>query len=350
MQLSRKNREGMFSFLTRITLWVIYGIMKGRNDCIKIIDNLRDFIAKNQYTEALRLYLQNIKQFGEEPELRNVGGDILGRMGKTSEAIGEYERCVELYRKRGLFANAIAICKKILRADPNCEDIYEILGDVYMEAGFLGEAILNYLENADRLRKTPGREMVKDVFSKLLKYFGEDNRILLQTLAGFPGLREEFKTYTREINSLSEQKSSDLIEMIKRDAEYGSFAKLVDMEIFRSKRYIRPFSIFAIEMHFNDVTKERRFEDLEKLFGILKNNLRTIDYVFLNATGFFYGLLPETPSDGVYLLSDRLVTRLKNLLEHKTNITMRWSTYPKDGKGIEELLLRLQSSGQVYFQ
>jgi len=330
--------------------WFIYGSMECGSSCLKIVEKLRSLMTGNRYEEAFRLYLQNIKEFGSEPELRNVGGDILSRMGKKSEAIGEYESCVELYRKKKLFANAIAICKKILRIDSNCEEIHRILGDVYMEVGFVGEAILNYLEYADRLRKTPGREMVKGVFSRLLKHFGEDNRILLQTLAGFPELEKEFKNYRSEITTLSGEKKIDLIEMIKRDVEYASFAKLLDMEIFRSRRYVRPFSIFVIEMHFEDVTSENRFEDLEKLFGILKNNLRTIDYVFLNAKGFFYGLLPETTSDGVYILSDRLVTRLKHLSQSKTNITMRWSTYPKDGKNTEELLVSLQNSGQVYFQ
>jgi lipopolysaccharide biosynthesis regulator YciM len=322
--------------------------MEYQKNCLVVLESIRNLMIKGKNSEALTLYLRSVKDFSEEPDLRNVGGDILMKLHKKDEAIIEFERCVDLYRGKELYANAIAICKKILRIDRENSHIYEILGDVYMDAGFVGEAILNYLEDAERKRKEENRQELDIAFQKISWKVGVDNRILRQTLTGFPELEEHFISFIDARQSIEEMREMDLIETIKRDPEYRSFEKLVQMELFRSKRYSRPFSVFSIEMKF--IESDESTVSLEKLFGILKNNLRVIDYLFLNTDGFFYGLLPETPSDGVYILSDRIVTRMKELCEDKTKVSMRWATYPKDGHDLDQLLNSLKESGQVYIQ
>jgi tetratricopeptide (TPR) repeat protein len=296
---------------------------------------------------ALQFYLQNVKEFGDEPDLRNLGGDIFARLGKVDEALIEYERTCELYRERKLYANAIAICKKSLRIDPKYDHVYAVLGDIYMESGLIGESILNYLEYADRVRRNAGRGKLEATLKKIMSLYGDNNRILRQTLAGFPELQEELGTYKQAMQSVQELQKRDLIEAMKRDPEYRSFERLVEMELYRSKRYMRQFSIFSIELQLSE--SGEHIADIEKLFGILKNNLRTIDYLFLNTDGFFFGLLPETPSDGVFILSDRLVTRVKELCQGRAEVSMKWATYPKDGQNLDALLDSLQKSGQVYF-
>lgn len=308
---------------------------------------LRNLLMRGKNKDALQCYLKNVKDHGHEPDLRNLGGDIFARLGKVDEALIEYERSCELYREKQLSANAIAICKKALRVDPAYSHVYAALGDIYMESGLIGESILNYLEYAERIRNSAGRSKLENTFKKILNLFGDNNRILKQTLEGFPELDREFRAYRQAVQSVQELQKRDLIESLKRDPEYGSFERLVEMELYRSKRYMRQFSIFSIELQFS--APEECSAQMEKLFGILKNNLRTIDYLFLNIEGFYYGLLPETPSDGVFILSDRLVTRVKELCQDKANVSMRWATYPKDGQNLGALLESLVKSGQVYF-
>jgi tetratricopeptide (TPR) repeat protein len=308
---------------------------------------LRNLLMKGRNKDALQFYLRNVREHGNEPDVRNLGGDIFARLGKADEALIEYERSCELYREKQLFANAIAICKKALRVDPSYDHVYAALGDIYMESGLIGESILNYLEYAEKIRTDSGRSKLELAFKKIQNLFGDNNRILNQTLDGFPELKREFQSYQQAVESVEELQRKDLLETLKRDPEYRSFERLVEMELYRSKRYLRQFSIFSIELQFSDSAEH--IANMEKLFGILKNNLRTIDYLFLNTEGFFYGLLPETPSDGVFILSDRLVTRVKELCQEKANVSMRWATYPKDGQNLDALMESLVKSGQVYF-
>ena len=324
-------------------------IMNGDKVYAQIVEQLRNFILKGKYTEALEIYINSIREFSDAPELRNIGGDILNKLNRIDEALIEYERCIELYRKRKLYANAIAIGKKILRIAPHYEHIYAVLGDVYIETGLVGESILNYLEYAEKKRKSLSISELDNIFNKIVEMFGESNKILIQTLSVFPELKKLFAKFQENKRKLETAQKKDLVEMIKRDPEFETFNKLVEMEIYRSRRYVRPFSIFSIEIDLVKENKQKDLSELEKIFGILKNNLRIIDYVFLNTDGLFYGLLPETPSDGVFILSDRIVNRLKTLTQGKMNVSMRWSTYPKDGQNLEALLQALQKSGQVYF-
>ncbi|OQX55131.1 MAG: hypothetical protein B5M53_04720 [Candidatus Cloacimonas sp. 4484_209] len=323
--------------------------MNGDKVYAQIVEQLRNFILKGKYTEALEIYINSIREFSDAPELRNIGGDILNKLNRIDEALIEYERCIELYRKRKLYANAIAIGKKILRIAPHYEHIYAVLGDVYIETGLVGESILNYLEYAEKKRKSLSISELDNIFNKIVEMFGESNKILIQTLSVFPELKKLFAKFQENKRKLETAQKKDLVEMIKRDPEFETFNKLVEMEIYRSRRYVRPFSIFSIEIDLVKENKQKDLSELEKIFGILKNNLRIIDYVFLNTDGLFYGLLPETPSDGVFILSDRIVNRLKTLTQGKMNVSMRWSTYPKDGQNLEALLQALQKSGQVYF-
>ncbi len=322
--------------------------MEYNTESAHIMTRLRNLLTKGREKDALQCYLENVKEHGYVPDLRNLGGDIFARLGKVDEALIEYERSCELYREKDLFANAIAICKKALRVDPAYAHIYAVLGDIYMESGLIGESILNYLEYAERIRGSASRKKLEHIFKKMLNLFGDNNRILIQTLEGFPELADEFTTYRQAVQSVQEMRKLDLVEILKRDPEYRSFERLVEMELYRSKRYMRQFSIFSIELQFPE--EGEHIADMEKLFGILKNNLRTIDYLFLNTEWFFYGLLPETPSEGVFILSDRLVSRVKELCQGEVNVSMRWATYPKDGQELDALLESLVKSGQVYFQ
>ena len=322
--------------------------MDNKKSYRRIIEILRNLLIKARYHEALKIYFQNVGEFNDMPELRNIGGDILNRLNKKEEAILEYERCIELYREKKLYANAIAIAKKILRIGSHYEHIYAILGDVYLDAGLVSEAIQNYLEYAERKRKSVGHAHLKETFSKITELFGEKNKVLLQILSGYTELKKEFDNFQKERESLKGTQKKDLLEMIKRDPRYGTFNKLVEMELLRSRRHARQFSIFTVETSLLETQGENHSIDMEKMFGILKNSLRVVDHIFLNRGDFFYGLLPETTSDGVFILSDRLANKLKDLYQIK--VSMRWATYPKDGQKIETLLASLQKSGHVYFK
>jgi len=113
---------------------------------------------KKQFDKALDVYLQILEEGGKElgdddVPLFNRVGDMLMRKGNVSEALGYYERAVDVYAERGFLNNAIALCSKILRQSPGRTAVYYKLGRISARKGFKSDARKNFLEYADRMQK-----------------------------------------------------------------------------------------------------------------------------------------------------------------------------------------------------
>lgn len=89
-------------------------------------------------------------------------GDLLVRGGRQDEAVSIYEEAVSAYERIGLYRNAIAICKKVLRVQPSRCRVHRRLGDLYAKEGLLGDAVeqfLYFLDHADG--ESPAEEFIE---------------------------------------------------------------------------------------------------------------------------------------------------------------------------------------------
>ena len=80
----------------------------------KLKKKAAEFEQKNQYDKALELYQQVLDFSRTSDEERDVPlynrvGDLHYRLGNSEEAIGYYEKAVDLYAEGGFFNNAIAL-------------------------------------------------------------------------------------------------------------------------------------------------------------------------------------------------------------------------------------------------
>ncbi|MGH7340538.1 MAG: tetratricopeptide repeat protein, partial [Candidatus Rokuibacteriota bacterium] len=117
-----------------------------------------EFEQKKQFDRALEVYVQILDEGGKELEdedvpLFNRVGDMLMRQGSVTEALGYYERAVDMYAERGYLNNAIALCSKILRQSPGRAAVYYKLARISARKGFKSDARKNFLEYADRMQK-----------------------------------------------------------------------------------------------------------------------------------------------------------------------------------------------------
>ncbi len=117
-----------------------------------------EFEQKKLLDKALDVYIQILDEGGkdlgdEDVPLFNRVGDMLMRKGSVTEALGYYERAVDMYAERGFLNNAIALCSKILRQSPGRAAVYYKLGRISARKGFKSDARKNFLEYADRMQK-----------------------------------------------------------------------------------------------------------------------------------------------------------------------------------------------------
>src|SRR5687768_9313312 len=111
-----------------------------------------------EWQKALDQYLKAIAELADDEQsdigLVNRVGDLYVRIGNVNEAVKYFEQAVDLYREAFLPNNAIAVCKKIIRAAPSRPQVYLKIGQIRAEQGFLPDARTNFLTYAERMQKS----------------------------------------------------------------------------------------------------------------------------------------------------------------------------------------------------
>jgi tetratricopeptide (TPR) repeat protein len=77
-------------------------------------------------------------------------GDLMVRGGRPEEGVAAYDEAVSAYERVGLYRNAIAISKKILRTAPSRIRTHWRLGDLFAKEGLTGDAVFHFLTFLDR--------------------------------------------------------------------------------------------------------------------------------------------------------------------------------------------------------
>jgi tetratricopeptide (TPR) repeat protein len=125
----------------------------------KLKDEARQYEQREEWEKAIQVYLQ-VLRVGEEGEgevelpLYNRIGDLCARLDREPEAIRYYTQAADRYAEAGLFNNAIALCNKALRYEPNQVELLKKLGQFSASQGFITDARRYFLEYAEQQFKT----------------------------------------------------------------------------------------------------------------------------------------------------------------------------------------------------
>ncbi len=123
-----------------------------------------------------------------------------------------------------------------------------------------------------------------------------------------------------------------------------SFIETTNLEMSRAARYQSIFSVSAVNIPaatFAGVPRRRRNRVLREVATGLQRSVRTVDRVShaSDETNFRFAIvLPETGAEGARVFTDRLVTRLADLLGVET-ITSQALTFPGDDAALDRLRL-----------
>ena len=130
----------------------------------KLKDQARKFEQKEDWRRAIEVYLKAIDEFesGREPtpdlSLYNRIGDLYMKAGDNAAAVKSYERAVDLYADQGFYNNAIALCGKILRAQPGRMPVHLRLAYLHAHKNVLFEAKRYLIEYLERMNRAGERE------------------------------------------------------------------------------------------------------------------------------------------------------------------------------------------------
>jgi tetratricopeptide (TPR) repeat protein len=121
------------------------------SEILEIRKRAHEYAQAGDLDNALQEYRKLLKGDDVDPNIYNLMGDVHFKKGDAHAAFRQYEEAVRKYGKDNLYSNAIAVCRKMLRLNPGYIDAHRLLGDLYFEQGFGGEAVGYFLEYAGKL-------------------------------------------------------------------------------------------------------------------------------------------------------------------------------------------------------
>ena len=113
-----------------------------------------DYVKKRQWDKALEEFTRLVEIEQHNPNLFNEIGDIHLKLGDKREAFRRYHEAIDAYAKVGLNNNAVAVCKKILRLNPNDAVVYGKMATLRHRQGSGREAAVYSVTFLDRVLET----------------------------------------------------------------------------------------------------------------------------------------------------------------------------------------------------
>ena len=132
----------------------------------------RAFEQRENWKRAIEAYeaaMQEDKRARRDTDLSlyNRVGDLYRRVGDVNKAVQFWEAAADGHISAGFYNNAIALCNKVLRNQPNRHSIYLKLGKIGAAKGFLSDARKHFLEYAERAQKA---DQLDKAFSALIEF------------------------------------------------------------------------------------------------------------------------------------------------------------------------------------
>ena len=149
--------------------------MTVRTDRIKVIEQAEKFVRTGRIREAIAEYEKLALGDPQDVGTLNIIGDLYIRVGQNDRAIRAFQRVAEEYERRGLFSQALAICKKIHKLTPEAADYALKLGDLYAQQGFVADAKTIFASVAGRAADAGKTDEAIAIFDKIVKLDREDH-------------------------------------------------------------------------------------------------------------------------------------------------------------------------------
>lgn len=160
-----------------------------------------ELLRKGDYEKALEELGRLLESRPRDASLLNSRGDILLKAGRIREAVSQYELPAEYYIRDFFQGKAIAVCKKILRVQPENALPHQRLGELYEQQGLKKEAAEHLFKYAVCLEKTGQVETSTVIYARILT-LDPSNAAARESLArlGPGGLMQRGPVSTEEIS------------------------------------------------------------------------------------------------------------------------------------------------------
>ncbi len=142
-----------------------------------------DLVRQQDWANAIKEYRRLVELDQNNPNVHNELADLYLKTNQKNEAFDCFMQAIDEYTRVGLFNNAVAVCKKVVRVLPSRVEVLNKLGLIRMKQGLAKEAESYYLAFLD---KAAGGSFESSAFLKLAGAISEEMQTspsVLQRLA-----------------------------------------------------------------------------------------------------------------------------------------------------------------------
>jgi len=109
-----------------------------------------DLVRQQDWPNAIKEYRRLVELDQNNPNVHNELAELNQSTNQKNEAFDSFSLAIDEYTRVGLFNNAVAVCKKVLRVLPARVEVLNKLGLIRMKQGLAKEAESYYLSFLDK--------------------------------------------------------------------------------------------------------------------------------------------------------------------------------------------------------
>ena len=194
-----------------------------------------DLVRDQDWPGAIREYKRLVELDQSNPNLHNELADLYLKTSQKNEAYDAFVRAIDEYVRVGLFNNAVAVCKKVLRVLPARHEVYAKLGVIRGRQGLTKEAESYYISFLEKAASGAfAAESFKDLAKPIIEDVGDSPALLerfSQAFVGYSLMDEAGDVLVRLVAIYDRNNDSAGSERVRAEIEkIGMSVKLAEVK------------------------------------------------------------------------------------------------------------------------
>ncbi len=186
----------------------------------KAMSAARKFVARGNYDRAIQEYNRIAAEDPSDVRVLLKIGDLYAKVGNKTAAIATYERVANHYTTQGFLLKAVAVYKQMIRLEDGQVDIHLRLAELYQQLGLISDSLVHFEQVASRAHKDGDVDSAVEIVRKMALLDPDNiaNRIKLAELYSKENRKEDaIKEFTEVCDYLRKNnRQEDFIKVGER--------------------------------------------------------------------------------------------------------------------------------------
>jgi len=174
----------------------------------KLLVSAQKSLQEGNLNKALKEYQKLVELDPKDIRNRQKLGELYNRAKMADQAIDEFQIVGRYYAENGFHLKAIAVYKQIQKINPNRPDVYNLLADLNVKQGLVGNALAEYRSLVAFYEQQNNTAKIIDTLQKMKEVDPENLniRVKLSEMYAKDGLQDDALAELRETMGILQAK------------------------------------------------------------------------------------------------------------------------------------------------